>query len=292
MVDITEVAERIYRFETPIPGLFYIPTVYLIHEEDGVMIEPGPSAAAPVIQEVMEYLGMKDIAWIMPTHIHMDHAGGAGMWAQRFPRAKVLIHPRGVKHAVDPSRLIESTKTVWGDDFENRFGPIIPIPEYQIKVPEDGEIILVRGRELQIIYAPGHAPHHMAIFDRSLAGLFCGEAVGLPGYQIPTVIPPSFDLEAYLDTTDKLRRLEAQTLFYSHGGAERDPDVLISRAEENARVFGEMVLEGLKHGDTWEDISHKLADYISQQFGLDLDSGSLVHLVAGYAIYFQNKGLA
>ena len=292
MVDITEVAEKIYRFETPVPGLFYVPTVYLINEPDGVLIEPGPAVAIPSIQEVMRYLGMKDLAWIMPTHIHMDHAGGAGMWAQIFPRAKVLVHPRGVKHAVDPSRLIEGTRAFWGDDFENRFGPIIPISESQVKVPEDDEIIPVSGRELRILYAPGHAPHHMAIFDQSMTGLFCGEAVGMPGYQIPTAVPPGFNLEDYLGTIDRLSLLEASVFFYSHGGAERDTEVLISRAKETARVYGDMVMEGLKRGDTWEDIGRMLADHISRQFGLDLDGGSLVNVVAGYAVYFKNKGLA
>jgi len=297
MPQVEEVAEKIYRLETPIPGMTTIFAVYLIQESEGALIEPGPAAALPQIREGMSYLGMKDLAYIIPTHIHVDHAGGTGALAQLFPQATVLVHPAGVKHAVDPSRLIESTKMAFGPDFEDRLGTIVPIPESQIEVPEDGEIILINGRELQIIYAPGHAPHHMAIFDRSVEGIFCGEALGLPGqddklFPLPAVAPPGFDQELYLETMEMLRQLGPRMLFYSHGGVGREPDTLISMAAESTRVFGDIILKALKAGETPDAIGRRIGEHVAISYGVKLEDLDLAMIVGGYVLYFNKKGLA
>jgi glyoxylase-like metal-dependent hydrolase (beta-lactamase superfamily II) len=296
MIDIKEVAHKVYRLETLVPGMNTVFAVYLIPESDSVLIEPGPAAAIPAIQEGMKQLGMEDLGYIIPTHIHMDHAGGIGTLAELFPGAKVLVHPRGVKHAVDPSRLINSTKVVFGDDFELRFGTIAPVQESQILVPEDGEIISINGRELQIIYAPGHAPHNMVIFDHSLKGLFCGEALGFPSqgdemFLLPAVAPPSFDQDLYLETIGRLRQLETQMLFYSHGGIELEPDRLISMVAENTRTFGDIVFAGLKEGQALEAISRRIGDHFTGQYGLRVNETDVEVIVGGYAIYFNSKGL-
>jgi len=297
MVDVKEVADRIYRFEAGLPVMTSLFTVYLIKESQGVLIEPGPAALVPGIQEAMKKLGMKDLAYIMPTHIHVDHAGGAGKLAWLFPGAKVLVHPAGVKHVVDPSKLIQSTKTVFGEDFEAGFGPILPVPQSQIKAVEDGEIIKVGKRELQIIYAPGHAPHHIVIFDRSVKGIFCGEALGLPGGEgnqvtLPAVAPPSFDQEIYLETMDKLRKLGARTLFYSHGRVVgHDADRLIKQAEEFTRITGEITLKALKEGGTNGEINRRVKERVNSRFGMDLTEMDLSLTIGGYEVYYKKKGL-
>jgi len=173
-----EVAEGIFRVEVRIPNVDVIFAAYLIRGAKGAILEPGPASGTPLIQEAIKKLGMKEVAYIIPTHIHLDHAGAAGTLAQLFPQAKVIVHPQAAKHMVNPSRLIESTKMAFDDDFEITFGRTIPVPESQIKTPEDGEVISIDGRKLQVIYSPGHAPHHMAIFDEKTQGLFCGEALG------------------------------------------------------------------------------------------------------------------
>ncbi|MEE8470817.1 MAG: MBL fold metallo-hydrolase [Dehalococcoidia bacterium] len=297
MVEVKEVADKVFWFEPKIHGVNNIFSAYLIKEAGGVLIEPGPSAAVPAIQEAMKHLGMNDLAYIIPTHIHVDHAGGAGTLSGLFPRAEVLVHPRGAKHVVDPSGLIASTKTVFGDNFEDSFGPVLPVPESRIRTPEDGEVISVNGRELQIIYAPGHAPHNMVIFDLSVRGIFCGEAVGLPGQgeeplPLPAVAPPSFDQDQYLETMEMLRQLGARMLFFSHGGVGRDPDKLISIASEYTRLLGDIILKAMKAGETPEIISRRVRDYASSRFGRELDEMDLAMIVGGYAIYFTRKGLA
>jgi glyoxylase-like metal-dependent hydrolase (beta-lactamase superfamily II) len=291
-MNIKEVADKIFWFEPVFPACYLPLNMYFIREPEGVLIEPGPTALVPFIQDAMKYLGMKDLAYIIPTHIHVDNGGGAGKMAQLFPQAKVVAHPQGAKHMVDPSRLIEGTKPVWGNDFESTQGPIIPIPESRLLIAKDGEIISVNGRELQIMHAPGHAPHQIAIYDRKVKGIFCGEALGgLTVHQLPAVAQPRFDLEIYLATIEKLRQLKAQMLFYSHGDACKDPERMTSTAAEKARMYGNMILDALKQGKKNEDIKTILDDYIIKHFGVKVDEKDLNTTVDGYADYFKKKGM-
>jgi glyoxylase-like metal-dependent hydrolase (beta-lactamase superfamily II) len=293
VLDITEVADGVFRFKTPVSFMTYAPTVYLIRESAGVLLEPGPSINIPYIHEAMDYLGMEALDFIIPTHVHMDHAGGAGALAQLFPQSVVVVHPRGAKHAVDPSKLAGSVKMVWGEDYEARFGPITPVPESQIKIAEDGEIIRVGERELQVVYAPGHAPHHLVVFDRKVKGLFCGEALGFPGNQLPTVAPVSFTLDTYLDTIERLRHLGlgVEKLFYSHGSVEPEPDMRMGRAVENARLYGDMILEALRKSEELDDISRKVGEHIFARYGLEMEKSGLDVIVEGYRIYFSSRNL-
>jgi len=244
----------------------------------------------------MQQLGMKGLDYIIPTHIHIDHAGATGRMAQLYPRAKVVVHPAGQKHVVDPTRLIDSTRTVFGPNFEAGFGPILPVPEVQIKVPQDGEIIKVGSRDLRIIYTPGHAPHHLVILDLKERGLFCGEALGLQGegnenLAVPAVAPPSFDQEMYLQTMEKLRKLQPRLLFFAHGGVSREPEKLISSVENNTRLLGDLILRALREGDTVAEIRHKVKSAAKNSFGIELTESDLDLTVGGYAVFYQRKGL-
>jgi glyoxylase-like metal-dependent hydrolase (beta-lactamase superfamily II) len=293
---VKEVAEKIFRLEVPIPIMNSVFGVYLIKEGEGILIEPGPSIAVPYIQEGMNELRMHDLAYIIPTHMHVDHAGSIGTLANLFPQAKVLVHPQGAKHALDPSRLIESTRMVWGVDFEANLGPILPVPKAQIRVPENNEVIHVNGRELNILYAPGHAPHQMVIFDRNVKGIFCGDALGLLAqsanpFPLPNTAPPGFDQELYLQTVQKLRVLQPRVLFYSHGGVVREPDGLISMVAENTLTFGSMVLRALKEGKAVEEIIQIIRGYIEGHFGVQILESDLTMFVSGYVFYFQKRGM-
>lgn len=296
MVETREVADNIYRLESRLPIMGTMLAVYFIRGTQGALIDTGPSAFVPLVTDAMKQLGMKELAYIMPTHIHVDHAGGMGKLAQLFPKAKVVVHPTALKHVIDPSRLIESTKSVFGPGFEAGFGPVLPVPESQIKVPQDGEVIKVGSRELQIIYAPGHAPHHIVIFDRTLEGLFCGEALGLQGegnehLAVPAVAPPSFDQETYLQTMEKLRRLQPRILFFAHGSVSHEPEKLISSVENNTRLLGDLILRALKAGDDIAEIKRKVKENARSSFGIELTESDLDLTVGGYTVFYQRKGL-
>ena len=296
MINIDEVAEQTYRIEVPIPEVDAIFTVYFIHETKGVIIEPGPTATIPSIQESMKQLGMKELAYIIPTHIHMDHAGAIGRLAQLFPHAKVVLHPMAVKHAIDPSRLIESTKMAFSNDFEDYYGPILPVPQSQLMSIEDEQTISIDDRELQIIHAPGHAPHHMAIFDRKTRGLFCGEALGIPrtgaeSSPLPAAAPPSFDIEIYLNTIERLRKLHPRILFYSHDGVGKNPEELISNVVENTKAFGNVILKALRKEETTEAVRERVQEYISNHLGIKAKGTEVDMTIRGFIFYFQKNQL-
>jgi glyoxylase-like metal-dependent hydrolase (beta-lactamase superfamily II) len=288
MISLKEVAEKTYAMDVRIDRVETAFTVYFIGEGKGLLIEPGPTAIIPSIQEAMRRLGMTDLGYIIPTHIHMDHAGALGSLAQLFPNAKVLLHPLGAKHAIDPSRLIKSTKMAFGDDFERFYGPVLAVRQSQVVTPSDGEIFSINGRDLQVIHTPGHAPHHLSIFDQKTKGLFSGEALGIPSpgatlSPVPAAAPPSFDMEDYLKTMEKLRQLRPRVLLYSHDGVGRNPEELISAAVENTKIVGNIILKALKEGMTDEAIRSR----VHKEVGVEDEMS-----VAGFILYFKKTGLA
>jgi glyoxylase-like metal-dependent hydrolase (beta-lactamase superfamily II) len=292
MEGLAEVADKIYRLEVPVAGA-YVPTVsYFIADGNGALIEPGPGAAVSTVRQAIKDLGLTELAYIIPTHIHVDHAGGAAALAALCQRATVLVHPRAARHLADPAHLVDITERIYGSDFETRSGTVLPVPESQLRVVEDGEIIVLGSRQLQIIHAPGHASHHLAILDRSQNGLFCGEALGLPPYLLPSVAPYSFDEDAYLQTIESLRQLRTRVLFFSHGGMVTDTETVFSRAVENTHIYGAMVLEGIRNGDSRADIARRFAADVRQRFGLLFEPEGSEMFVTGYSMYYEKRGLA
>jgi len=154
---------------------------------------------------------------------------------------------------------------------------------------------MVGSRELVIIYTPGHAPHHIAIFDTKTRGLFCGEALGLiysPGYPpLPAVAPPSFDMELYLGDMERLKALKPKLLFYSHGDVASEPERLISTVMENTKLVGDFILRRLRAGESDGAIISHVGDYLRDHFSAPLDEYELLSNVSGYIHYFRKKGL-
>jgi glyoxylase-like metal-dependent hydrolase (beta-lactamase superfamily II) len=292
MEGLAEVADKIYRLEVPVAGA-YVPTVsYFIADGNGALIEPGPGAAVSTVRQAIKHLGLNELAYIIPTHIHIDHAGGAAALAALCPRATVLVHPRAARHLADPAHLVDITERIYGSDFETRSGTVLPVPESQLRAVEHGEIIALGDRELQIIHAPGHSWHHLAILDRNQNGLFCGEALGLPPYLLPSVAPYSFDQDAYLETIESLRQLRPRMLFYSHGGIVTDTEKAFSTAVDNTHIYGKMVLEGIRNGDTRAKIAARFATDVRRRFGLQFEPEGSEMFVTGYSMYYEKKGLA
>lgn len=291
MEGMTEVNDRIYRLEVPVAGALVPNVSYFIADGNGALIEPGPGAAVPAIQSAVEHLGLSELAYIIPTHIHVDHAGGAGALTTLLPKAQVLAHPRGAKHLVNPARLVATTKRLYGNDIETRSGPVLPVPESRIKIVGDGDTFIIGGRTLQVIHAPGHSPDHFGILDKRLNGLFCGEGLGLPPHLLPSVAPYAFDQDAYLDTIEKLRKLHPRIIFHSHGGVDTDPQVTFSRAVENARIYGSMVLEGIRNGDSPTDIARRFAADVERRFGLLFGPEGSELFVKGYCMDYEKRGV-
>lgn len=291
MLAVEEIGDGIFRSQAPIPEMPEPPVFYLIASPKGALIEPGPTAAAPYIQEAMARLGMASLSYIIPSHIHVDHGGGSGAMAGLFPGAQVIVHPRGARHLMAPQRLIESTILVWGQDFEKLLGPIIPVPEPRLKIAGDRENISLGDRDLEIIHAVGHSPHHIVILDHRTNGMFCGEALGLPGHLMPPVAPYSFEQDIYVSTIEALQRFELDRLYYSHGTVESNPAGCMARALETARLYGAMILESGRKGIPFDELVGLVGRDYSARFGRSIAEKDLQIAVGGYVIYYQTKDM-
>lgn len=295
MGEIKEVGHRIYQVQVPIEGRNYVYTVYIIYEEQAILIDPGPASILPAIERAMNRIGLNNLAYIIPTHIHIDHGGGTGSLAKLFPEARVILHELGKKHLIDPSRLISSTKMAFGDDYETFLGPILPIPESRMIIPSDGEELTAGERKLRIIHAPGHAPHHIVIFDLKTGGLFCGEALGrrlrsAPSSPLPNAAPPGFDMEVYLETIQKLAALNPRTLYYAHDGVGDAPDALIAAITENTRIYADGMLNILRSTETDTEALFKIQEFVADRFGVDKADADERMAVGGFRIYYRKKG--
>jgi glyoxylase-like metal-dependent hydrolase (beta-lactamase superfamily II) len=295
MAKLEQLAEETYRLEGKVPDIGAVFAVYFIKDGGGAIIEPGPAVLVPAVQKAAAELGLSRPEYIIPTHIHLDHAGGLGKLAQVFPNTQIVLNRQGAKHMVEPSRLIESTRMAFGDDFEKTYGAILPLPESRLKLVRDGDRLKLGSRELLIIHTPGHAAHHIAIFDTKTKGLFCGESLGLiysPGYPpLPAVAPPSFDLELYLKDMANLKALKPRLLFYSHGTVAREPEKLIDTVIINTKLVGDLILSKLKAGRSDEAIIKTVGKYLAEHFNATLDEYELTSNVNGYIHYFRKKGL-
>lgn len=165
----------------------------------------------------------------MPTHVHLDHAGAAGLYLQEFPQAELLVHPRGARHLIDPGRLVASSVQVYGEDtFNSLYGEIIPAPAARTRVLEDGARFTVGRRSLQAVHTRGHAEHHFCLWDEQTQGWFSGDMFGISyagmrfaqgSFVLPATTPTQFDPDAYIASIHTLAARNPAMMYLTHFSA-------------------------------------------------------------------------
>ncbi len=264
MVPITEVAKGIFKvgpLDTRNP-LTPATSPFLVVGERAAIVEPGESGQAPELLDGIREIGvdLNRIDYLMPTHIHLHHIHGANVLLREIPQAKVVAHQRGVPHLKEPTQLNEEVRLeAWGEK-------LFPVPEDRIIGCSGGEVIDLGGRELEIVDARGHAPHHLAIFDRLTRALFPGDAVGVLGLGHergrPEIVPPLFDIEKHVDSLRRLRALKPSVLFtFGYGGVSHSPDKTLQWAEEDVRAIESICREGMKQGMSLDEIGGRVLEY-------------------------------
>ena len=163
---------------------------------------------------------------VILTHVHLDHAGAAGALLQAAPRARLYVHPRGVKHLADPGRLLTSAARIYGDRMEDLWGTMIPVPEDRMEVLHDGAELRIGGRTLRALDTPGHAVHHHAYHDPDAGLLFSGDVGGIrldgAPYVRPPTPPPDIDVAGWRRSIARLRALGARLILPTHFGGAAD----------------------------------------------------------------------
>jgi glyoxylase-like metal-dependent hydrolase (beta-lactamase superfamily II) len=202
----------------------------IVENGRAAFVETGPNSAVPHLLAALEAHGLERDAvdYVIPTHVHLDHAGGAGLLMQHLPRAKLVIHPRGARHMVDPSLLMEGVRAVYGAEVAARdYGELVPVPTERVITTTDGMVIELSGRPLLFADTPGHARHHHCIWDEASRGWFTGDTFGivypeLAPYIVPATAPVQFDHEALRESVARLLAKRPECMYLTHFGAVRD----------------------------------------------------------------------
>ena len=240
-----EVAPGVVEIDTLLGGWEQVTAGYLVGGPAPVLVETGSQSSVPALLAALAELEVSagDLAGVAVTHIHLDHAGGVGDVARAFPEATVYVHPRGARHLVEPSRLVASAATVYGEALDSLYGRMEPTDAGRVRALEDGEEIpLGAGRVLVAVHSPGHAKHHMALHDTGSGLLFVGDAVGvkLPGSGVirPATPPADFDLDQALASLQRFAERAPAAIALAHYGVVGDePASVLSEASEVLREW-------------------------------------------------------
>jgi len=277
---------------------------YLIYDgETAALIETGPASTVDTLLDGAQAAGvpLEALRQIFVTHIHLDHAGAAGVIARRLPWTRVFVHPVGAPHLADPSKLLASASRLYGDQMESLWGTIVPVPAEQLVVANDRDEIAIPGSTLRVLETLGHARHHHAYFDTKSGLLFTGDIGGvrMPGvrYVRPPTTPPELDIEAWRASIARLRALDATGLCLIHFGLFRGNLAWHwNDLEQRLVAWGELVREQLEQGADENAVLQQLKLQAASEFAnLGVDPSmydvavSYESLVAGYVRYWKKK---
>ncbi|MCP4984278.1 MAG: MBL fold metallo-hydrolase [Gammaproteobacteria bacterium] len=269
-----------------------VASIYLIREGDEVaIIETGTFHSLDNVLATLEILGImgSQVKYVIPTHVHLDHAGGAGAMMKHFTEARLVIHPHGARHMIDPQKLISGTIDVYGEEkFRQLYGNIEAIAEERVIVAKDQDCLALEQRKLIFFDTPGHARHHFCIYDETSSGVFSGDTFGvcydamkhLERGLIPSTPPVQFDPPALRESITRIMNFKPERLYLTHYGEFVDPvaqvssfnrwiDSCIELCEKLNPVnqefepgfreaYAEMILRGISAGDVSDDIRRVL----------------------------------
>ncbi|MBF0127079.1 MAG: MBL fold metallo-hydrolase [Magnetococcales bacterium] len=229
---------------------------WLVRERGrAVFVETGPLPAVPLLLGALTRHGLSPgaVEAIIVTHVHLDHAGGAGELLRHLPNARLLVHPSGLQHLVDPSRLIAGAKVVYGEErFMATLGGAVPVDPARVHCPADGETFSLAGRPLTLLETPGHSLNHLCVFDEASRSLFTGDAFGLSyreldgigrPFFLPATTPTQFDPQSYQETVRRLAALGPARLCLTHFGSVPWMPVYVDDLERQLEVYRQLAME-------------------------------------------------
>jgi glyoxylase-like metal-dependent hydrolase (beta-lactamase superfamily II) len=228
--------------------------------DDGraAFVDTGTTQSLPNLLGALEQKGIarEAVDWVLTTHVHLDHAGGAGALMRELPNARCAIHPRGARHLVEPSKLVAGSIAVYGEErYRAIYGELVPVDESRVFVAEDGARIMLGRRELELIHTPGHALHHYCIVDRAHELIFSGDTFGISyrdfdvdgrEFIFPTTTPVHFDPEALCRSVDRLMSYAPRSIFLTHYAEVRDLGRLAREMKERVLAYADL---GLRYRD-------------------------------------------
>ena len=259
----TDLGNDVTMIDTQMGGYEGVTSSYLIRSSRPALVETGAALSAQGVVEQLATLGVDtaDLATIVVTHIHLDHAGGVGDLAAAFPNATIVVHERGARHLADPTRLMDSARRVFGSLMDTLFGDLRPTPaERIVTIGEVGAVDLGDGRRLDAFHNPGHASHHIGLVDSLSGDLYTGDAAGIYVPETkdvrPATPPPDFDLELTLSSLQAMRDVRPTRLLFSHFGPVSDIDETFDASVDELHAWVDTVKLSRSLG---ADLDHAIA---------------------------------
>jgi len=280
--------DGVIAIDTLTAGMNNVTAGYLLAAERPALIECGPALTIDNVVAGLRELGMDpaDLAYLVLTHIHLDHAGGAGDIADAFPDATIVVSELGARHLNEPDRLNRSSAQVYGPLFDSVYGACTPIDAERIVSVVDGdELHLGGGRRLELMYTPGHAKHHIGIHDSDTGAIFSGDSVGvkLPGMTAlrPATPPADFHLEAALNSLARYREREPARVYLAHYGPVDPPEEALLDAEDRLRLWASVAeaayleaIDATGSAPTGTELDH-VAETLQRRFMDEVDAAAL-----------------
>lgn len=247
--------------------------------EDGraAFVDTGVNNSVPLMLDALrgQDLDIGDVDYVILTHVHLDHAGGAGLLMQELPNARCIVHRYGARHMIDPAKLVAGTEAVYGvEQTQQTYGTIVPIDEDRIHIPEDGDWLSLNGRELQFLNTEGHARHHHVIHDPASKGVFTGDSFGVSYRELdtdngeivfPTSTPVQFDPVEAHKSVDRIMGCEPEQLYLTHYSRVRNLDRLAQQMHAGIDAYV-AIAEHCEHDDDRSaNIRTRLAEHYAVQ---------------------------
>jgi glyoxylase-like metal-dependent hydrolase (beta-lactamase superfamily II) len=274
VADPFQAAPGIRGIDTLMCGREKATSAYLVEADEPALVETGPTTSVPAVLNGLSALGIgaADLAHIIVTHIHLDHAGGAGALAPHFPGATVWVHERGAPHLADPGKLVASAARIYGEEaLREMFGPVEPIPRERLRSLTDGDTVPLGDRAIEAIYTPGHASHHVCLLDDATQSIFVGDALGvfLPDVRIlrPATPPPEFDLELAVESIERVAERRPSRLLFSHFGPTEEVTDICRLATQRIKGWADIVDQALTKTEDVVEVVRILRERTADEMG-------------------------
>ena len=248
--------------------------IYLLKQKNKVIIiETGTNYSVPYVKEALSQIGLSfsDVSYVIPTHVHLDHAGGAGLLMMQCQNAALVVHPRGARHLIDPSKLVAGAKAVYGENkFKEYYGEIFPIDANRVIQADDNFILDFDGRELRFIDTPGHARHHFCIWDKATKSMFTGDTFGISYrdldhqdelYILPSTSPVQFDPEALIQSINRIMVFKPERVCLTHFSAIKPTKKVTNKLIESIHFVSNLAIKYADKNDSESIIYKKMMDY-------------------------------
>ena len=248
--------------------------IYLLKQKNKVIIiETGTNYSVPHVKEALSQVGLSfsDVSYVIPTHVHLDHAGGAGLLMMQCQNAALVIHPRGARHLIDPSKLVAGAKAVYGENkFKEYYGEIFPIDANRVIQADDNFILDFDGRELRFIDTPGHARHHFCIWDKATKSMFTGDTFGISYrdldhqdelYILPSTSPVQFDPAALIQSINRIMEFKPERVCLTHFSAIKPTKKVTNKLIESIHFVSNLAIKYADKNDSESIIYTKMMDY-------------------------------